>query len=492
MDNYNLSYANILNDRKLFRNVNRKPLDSQNEYNLDEIMASLDQPGHKYFKIFFHFNNGSFDGLDNIECNSGLLAPSWYHEKLIELRDSNDDGYDFETYNVLRLCNSAWSYLKLNGEDERASNLIKFVELLSKISCNSPWYFSEILNFENVIKRRLVGDKDGSHVMEERPQITIKCMQDSVDDRIGTLLDLYRSIVWSWTTKREIVPANLRKFDMSILVFESPIMSLNKSVDSDNYSKLYYNKNEKDKYVSSYKYYELHNCEIDYNSSAEGEVNTFNNAEGITKTHNINIFFDDCYESRFNEFHPDLGEVGDYILNDLEYSTLDGSENNGDKITKQKIELKNRLNAFKIIDHQDRLNNDDIISTKHSKKGSNGISLGKSLVNAAKSVIHNYADPLVSKLKRAFLGNLYTFSLPSAAATIGKFANGNVYGGINDAKKYIKGAKSNKQIGNISNPLNISSEGDLGTIMDSTDHQHTTHVKRIGSIYKSNTLVNNI
>ena len=63
---------------------------------------------------------------------------------------------------------------------------------------------------------------------EDRQKLTIKCLQDAVDDRIGTMLDLYRSIVYSQSMKRYILPGNLRKFDMSIVVFEAPIKTMHK------------------------------------------------------------------------------------------------------------------------------------------------------------------------------------------------------------------------------------------------------------------------
>ena len=65
--------------------------------------------------------------------------------------------------------------------------------------------------------------------------------------------------------------------------------------------------------MTSYKYIEFHNCEFDYNSAKTG-YETIDNAEGITQEYTINIYYDDCYENRYNEFISK--EIGDMIYLD--------------------------------------------------------------------------------------------------------------------------------------------------------------------------------
>ena len=172
----------------------------------------FDTPSVKYFKIFFHFGDleaysSSNPGLySSVFTDAGLLAPTFL---------LNNTDYKFEPiregmtdYQYYRF-NSAWAYLKNNGEEERAALLQYFIQLLSDVSSNFPWYFQSIEGLDTAVER-VISDKEFK-IDEDRKKISIKCLPDAFDDRIGTLLDLYRAITWSWSTKRMILPANLRK-----------------------------------------------------------------------------------------------------------------------------------------------------------------------------------------------------------------------------------------------------------------------------------------
>ena len=111
---------------------------------------------------------------------------------------------------------------------ERAELLVEFVNLLSNINSESPWYFDEISGLEAALERKSLTERDFKFE-EQRQKISIKCKPDSFDDRIATLLDLYRSITYSWALKREVIPSNLRKFDMGIYIFSDPIIPIHNS-----------------------------------------------------------------------------------------------------------------------------------------------------------------------------------------------------------------------------------------------------------------------
>ena len=205
----NFSYADILKDRQKFRRAGTK---GGGDFNF------FDNPTSKFFKIFFYFENGDADGYTRLEDSSGLLSPTWLIDK--KILDTNAYMY-----------NSAYTYLMLNDEVQRGLLLKKFVELLSNISSESPWYFNSIEGLDAALERKVITDRDFKFE-EQRQKISIKCLPDSYDDRIGTLLDLYRSIVWSWAHKREVLPANLRKFDMGILIFNDPTIPFHHYTDN--------------------------------------------------------------------------------------------------------------------------------------------------------------------------------------------------------------------------------------------------------------------
>lgn len=278
----------------------------------DDGMSRTDQPGHFYFRLFFYFNHGNLLDLN-------------YNLENKEIFDTT--GYKFT--------NTAKNYLENNLELERSELLDKFVNLLSNINTYSPWYFSEISGLDTALQRNYY-PYTGSYAMEEgRPQIQIKCLVDAYDNRIGTLLDLYREICFSQIQHKEIVPANLRKFDMGIYIFQNPtrfIHSVPKGStpmqddvkyigQEDRHSFASLNKNGDPNRTSS-KYIELHNCEIDINSSSTGYA-SLTNTEGFESEYTITLNFDELFEERYNEIM--LRHIGDFVANDMIYLNADGT-----------------------------------------------------------------------------------------------------------------------------------------------------------------------
>lgn len=311
IDSNPISYATFLRDRMMFQRAGGT---EGNDF------SQLDTPGHYFFKILFYFRNG--DSTGEIGNSGGLLAPTW--EDYVESAQQY-----YYTYN------SAWSFLKMNNENERADLLKKFVILLSEISSNSPWYFKSISGLGSALKRDCVNAANFS-IPAERKQIVIKCLPDAYDTRIATLLDLYRAVSWSWTKKCEILPRNLRKFDMGVYIFSSPITNLHKSDDT-------VLDNESSGYSTSYKLIEFHGCEIDYNSSSSMN-DELDNSTGQQIEYSITINYDDVYEVRWNEAMIRL--IGDMIKSDTESVITLDQENLDITYGRKSIEFYNRVTKY--------------------------------------------------------------------------------------------------------------------------------------------------
>ena len=292
-----LSYASLVKGIEQFKRSGTK---TGSEFNM------FDFPSHKYFKILFYFGGLAEDETSGI-YSSGLLAPTWEYE--IE---------ENEYYKV----NSAWAYLKNNDENERAEKLEKFVNLLSNINSESPWYFNSISGIQDALDRKPAENEDKFDLGEIK-KLTITCLPDAFDNRIGTLLELYRDITWSWYQKKQILPANLRKFDMAVYVFESQIADWHKvypelglgSVENEDDLIIGTNRG----FITSYKLLEFHNCEINYNSIKSG-WSELNNQTGITPTYTIDISYDDCYEISYNEHM--MRKIGDVIATDISQAII--------------------------------------------------------------------------------------------------------------------------------------------------------------------------
>ena len=420
MSNY-FSYSNVLNDIVKFKKSGSR---NGGEFNY------ADTPGQKYFKLFFYFNNGDIDGVSS-GAQNGLLSPTWL------INGVNDSNY--------YLYNSAWSYLKMNYEDERAELLKQFVNLLSNISSESPWYFSELSGVDAALERPVYKE---FKFEEDRKKISIKCLPDAYDDRIATLLDLYRSIVWSWSMKREVLPTNLRKFDMGLFIFDAPTTPYN---SRSNYIGNEFNDiGESEEFMASYKYVEFHNCEIDYNSS-KSALGALNNKDGISPEYTIDISFDDCYETRYNEY---IGKaLGDMIRWDIDYSAT----------YEEEIKFFDQSEFFDFYNDVERSapENKKIEAKKATKENEK-----KGFLQTAANELIGHAKQFVGGvIKKAVLGNMHTFSLVRAADQVKDALSGHVFATANAIKSYEP---------------------------DTSKDNNIKYVAKIGNMYKNETIKNNI
>ena len=294
------SYGDFIKNRRDFKVVDSNGVNR------------FDSPSALYYKLIFYFSdeNGLL-GIDNIH---GMEMKDKSEDLIKGISSSFVSTTETPTSAKNSVTkNTAYNFLLLNDELERAKLLKQFLILLSDINCESPWYFQELAGLDAAIERKIF--TEGEVKLEDKPkQITIKCLQDAYDNRIGTLLDLYRSACFSYQNKKEIVPANLRKFNMGILIFNAPIRGKGgKSGDREN--KFMIPSGPVSYYVPSAKLFELRNCEIDYNSakSAFSTINTSD--EAFSPEYTITINFDDCYESRYNEIAEMV--ISDFISIDI-------------------------------------------------------------------------------------------------------------------------------------------------------------------------------
>jgi hypothetical protein len=288
----------------------------------DKGMNRYDSPSALYYKIVFYFTDDSgLLGIYNIgdETHAHIenikkMTPA-FDRKTRKNKDPESDTSAKKTH----YRNTAYNYLLVNDEVERAEMLKQFIILLSDINSSSPWYFQEISGLDGALERKIFSD--GEVKLEDKPrQFTIKCLQDAYDNRIGTLLDLYRAACFSYQNKKEIVPANLRKFNMGILVFNAPIRGKS-GKSGDKYNMITIPDSNTTFYVPSAKLIEFRNCEFDYNSakSAWGTLNTTD--EAFSPEYTITINYDDAYESRYNEIME--GVVTDFINIDIKSGKTD-------------------------------------------------------------------------------------------------------------------------------------------------------------------------
>ena len=87
------------------------------------------------------------------------------------------------------------------------------------INKNSPYYFQSITGLDQLLK----SDIKNVHKAAGKPQrmgtLTIDCLE-SIDMRMFALSELYRKAIYDYTYQRSMLPENLRKFRMWLVVTE--------------------------------------------------------------------------------------------------------------------------------------------------------------------------------------------------------------------------------------------------------------------------------
>ena len=266
------------------------------------LTSPFGEPGYFYFKIFFKFDTqfGLLGGILN-DADPVLGGHNTAMRYLNYLNGSQTDETNSGFYESLI-------------PNERMRALIKFVKTLSYINCNAPWFFKSIKGL----------DKAGNPIVNEftkEKNIEIECNVDAIDMRLSTLLDLYRFVCYDDFSNKEVIPENLRKFDMSILIFNTPIKTLHTAMRYGTYYpyKQAFANNDKYEHLMSFKLFEFNGCEIDINSIGSmipGDINNetpFQIGKGIIK-----INYDRCTTYMSNEMNGILfGSTGfyyDYML----------------------------------------------------------------------------------------------------------------------------------------------------------------------------------
>lgn len=438
-----MSYDNLINIRHNFRRIE------------PDILRKYDEPGFFFWKPLFYFYNGSDEayGLGS----AGLLHPSW-SDKSMTYQNINDDSNITATKALkdvtgikrdIELPNSAYNYLLRNDEQKRAALLKDFITLLSEISSKTPWYFKEVSGLDEALSRSSF--YKSPKVDEERKKITITCLADSIDTRIGNMLDMYRAACFSWQTKREIVPANLRKFDMGIYIFLQPTQrNIHKNIKR-----------------VSHKYLEFHNCEIDIDSCKVNDSFSSETAQSIE--YKIVISYDNCYDNRYS--NNVLGLIGDAIMTDFvaDDSLLTDADN-------FLLSSKERLDYIGVGEYGEMYN-----STLVEEFGTGFLSR---LLNNAKDMTVGVVEQAARNgVGRLLLGNLYHGSILNGLKSIGQ---GNIITGGANAVKAITNKDTYK--GAVESALGSFKSATV----DKINKTKNKTVTNLGNLNQNKSIINNI
>lgn len=259
----------------------------------------------------------------------------------------------------------ARSFLNERGDSLRVVKLDYFVSMLKFITLNEPWYINGISGLDTLMKLNL----ENGRRLPENAKITIG-LKESVDLKIMSMIDAYRSTVIDKKYMRQVLPKNLMRFDMKVYVTDTRVF-----VD--------YKKGEKDSYtfslqddVAGVMVFNLYDCQFVMDDFAD-MLGTLSNENTNPETkHKIDIivgriyeqytlpterpmgFMGDGYSS--HDFDSDYNFLGSILrqpsLNVSELGRVVDLERNADNVTKGKRKLdeieiestdQNRLDAYK-------------------------------------------------------------------------------------------------------------------------------------------------
>lgn len=270
------------------------------------------EPTWFYFKIFFNF-----------DTQYGLL------------------GGLLNNTNPLAATNTAYKYLdscylrgKFERTQERQVALMRFAKMLSYINTVTPWFFNGINGLDQA-GVPLVDD-----FTKER-YISIECNQESVDMRLSNLLDLYKFVCYDEMNQKEIIPDNLRKFDMSVMVFGVPLKYIHSGFKATGknfeYKRIFDGSNQQN--MMSFKMFTFINCEINRESIGNMVPSSMKNeAPFELGKKEIKINYDRVYTHTMNEFnHFFFGSDGVYY---------DGYAENNKIWNSKKVQQQNRMTSI--------------------------------------------------------------------------------------------------------------------------------------------------
>ena len=267
------------------------------------IHSPFSIPGFFYFKVFFKFDtqHGLLGGI----MNNGLsnVKMSAKPTKLGVLDTWEYDIEELDGGGAVASINSAVKYLhtinkskryKMSQPDERMKALIKFTKMLSHISSKEPWFIKSIKGLSQADSIKLED-------MSKEKIIELGMGMEAIDMRITTMFDLYRYATYDMMNCREVIPDNLRKFEMQVVVFNVPLKNFHQALKTTEGNFGYKRLAGDDR--MSYKIYTFQNCEFDLESFGSGMPDLDTEKPGELGHHTIKIKYDRVYTTTSSEFY---------------------------------------------------------------------------------------------------------------------------------------------------------------------------------------------
>jgi len=249
----------------------------------------------------------------------------------LETAKNNASAASKELYNFMFKGNTAIGYLFsisdkyiIENIPARIASLYKFSTTLRAIQTETPWVFKGINGLDTV-------NSTNFEELGKPREIEILFNNETADMRIGTLIDLYKHVCYDAMNQKQILPANLRKFDMYIMTYEVPLYNYDSELGCMgagfagfiNGAKVesattYPTQAGNFTNMMSFKLYSFKNCEIKCEGIGAYTPNQMSNETAQVMGNNtLKIAYDKVYESRMNEWGQFfLSDIGGYLYDE--------------------------------------------------------------------------------------------------------------------------------------------------------------------------------
>lgn len=252
------------------------------------LFDEVQDPTFMTFKIdFFPDNGNSATANDGFSLGGLLRRPVDKKHGFSNFVGENDNASD---------------YFRNIGSPSRYAYLELFIDTLDRISNDNPWYFQSVTGLGDIYKFEMA---DGIRLNDK--SLTIECLE-TLDMKMSYLADLYRNAVYDQEYMREMLPYNLRTFDMKIHVlemrnFNTTFGTIASALRGDSLNSLTGDKIKElittEKYESSIlqsmfeavsvETFHFRNCEFDFHSEAPGYLDTVHTSDSPIATYKFKI-----------------------------------------------------------------------------------------------------------------------------------------------------------------------------------------------------------
>ena len=187
----------------------------------EQFIDGFDDPAHLTFKVEFGEWGASILTEDEVRSKqqstgngTSNLNYTDYDEMPMGLLDLNFSGAEYA--GIAQTSYNAQRYLMNRNEDRRAQYIKDFVQGLYTIQRDMPYLFKSINGLDKLT------DFDAARGQRLKDvTLRLTCINEGIDRKIKTLLELYRKAAWDDVYQRYALPDIMRYFKMIVYVFEA-------------------------------------------------------------------------------------------------------------------------------------------------------------------------------------------------------------------------------------------------------------------------------